>query len=150
MPPQIEPHDCVAELFAPLQRFNTILIDFDRSAPHPEHATSRPQACAAATWRPTPPKAQPTGSKQQARTLRLGHRRSHGLMLILTQLSSANNLLCITECRDVWAYISLGYFRQRTVAGEVGSSTMPHKVLCRPLLIIASPRVKRGSPRRSA
>lgn len=30
--------------------------------------------------------------------------------------------------RDVWGYISLGYFRQRTVAGEVGSSTMPHKV----------------------
>jgi adenylosuccinate lyase len=31
-------------------------------------------------------------------------------------------------CRDTWAYISLGYFRQKTVAGEVGSSTMPHKV----------------------
>jgi len=30
--------------------------------------------------------------------------------------------------RDVWGYISLGYFRQKTVAGEVGSSTMPHKV----------------------
>lgn len=30
--------------------------------------------------------------------------------------------------RDVWGYISLGYFKQRTVAGEVGSSTMPHKV----------------------
>ena len=30
--------------------------------------------------------------------------------------------------RDVWGYISLGYFRQRTKAGEVGSSTMPHKV----------------------
>ncbi len=30
--------------------------------------------------------------------------------------------------RDLWGYISLGYFRQRTVAGEVGSSTMPHKV----------------------
>ena len=30
--------------------------------------------------------------------------------------------------RDIWGYISLGYFRQRTVAGEVGSSTMPHKV----------------------
>ena len=30
--------------------------------------------------------------------------------------------------RDVWGYISLGYFRQRAVAGEVGSSTMPHKV----------------------
>jgi adenylosuccinate lyase len=31
-------------------------------------------------------------------------------------------------CRDLWGYISIGYFRQRTVAGEVGSSTMPHKV----------------------
>jgi adenylosuccinate lyase len=30
--------------------------------------------------------------------------------------------------RDVWGYVSLGYFKQRTVAGEVGSSTMPHKV----------------------
>jgi adenylosuccinate lyase len=56
---QIEPHDYIAELFAAVCRFNTILIDFDR---------------------------------------------------------------------DVWGYISLGYFRQKTVAGEVGSSTMPHKV----------------------
>jgi adenylosuccinate lyase len=31
-------------------------------------------------------------------------------------------------CRDAWGYVSLGYFRQRVVAGEVGSSTMPHKV----------------------
>ncbi len=31
-------------------------------------------------------------------------------------------------CRDLWGYIALGYFRQKTVAGEVGSSTMPHKV----------------------
>ena len=31
-------------------------------------------------------------------------------------------------CRDMWAYVSLGYFRQRPVAGETGSSTMPHKV----------------------
>jgi adenylosuccinate lyase len=30
--------------------------------------------------------------------------------------------------RDIWAYIALGYFRQKVVAGEVGSSTMPHKV----------------------
>ncbi|MDT8396994.1 MAG: adenylosuccinate lyase [Pseudomonadales bacterium] len=56
---QIEPHDYIAELFAAVCRFNTILIDFDR---------------------------------------------------------------------DIWGYISLGYFRQQTVAGEVGSSTMPHKV----------------------
>ena len=38
-----------------------------------------------------------------------------------------NNVL-IDFCRDVWGYVSLGYFKQRTVAGEVGSSTMPHKV----------------------
>lgn len=31
-------------------------------------------------------------------------------------------------CRDLWSYISIGYFKQRLVAGEVGSSTMPHKV----------------------
>jgi len=56
---QIEPHDCMAELFHALARFNTILIDLNR---------------------------------------------------------------------DVWAYISLGYFKQKVKAGEVGSSTMPHKV----------------------
>lgn len=56
---QIEPHDCVAEYFDTLKRYNTILLDLDR---------------------------------------------------------------------DLWSYISLDYFKQRTVAGEVGSSTMPHKV----------------------
>ncbi|MCG3169966.1 MAG: Adenylosuccinate lyase [Pseudomonadales bacterium] len=56
---QIEPHDCLAELFAAVERFNTVALDF---------------------------------------------------------------------ARDVWGYVSIGYFRQRTRAGEVGSSTMPHKV----------------------
>ena len=56
---QIEPHDCMAELFDAITRSNTILIDWSR---------------------------------------------------------------------DVWAYISLGYFKQRLKAGEIGSSTMPHKV----------------------
>ena len=56
---QIEPHDYIAELFNALQRFNTIIIDFDR---------------------------------------------------------------------DIWGYISYGTFTQKTVAGEIGSSTMPHKV----------------------
>jgi adenylosuccinate lyase len=42
-------------------------------------------------------------------------------------LSRANTIL-IDFCRDVWGYISLGYFKQKLVAGEVGSSTMPHKV----------------------
>jgi adenylosuccinate lyase len=38
------------------------------------------------------------------------------------------NTVLIGLCRDVWGYIALGYFRQRAVEGEVGSSTMPHKV----------------------
>ena len=38
------------------------------------------------------------------------------------------NTVLIDFDRDIWAYISLGYFKQRTIAGEVGSSTMPHKV----------------------
>ena len=38
------------------------------------------------------------------------------------------NTILIDLCRDVWGYISLGYFRQAVKAGEVGSSTMPHKV----------------------
>ncbi len=42
-------------------------------------------------------------------------------------LSRFNTILLDFD-RDVWGYISLGYFKQRTVAGEVGSSTMPHKV----------------------
>jgi adenylosuccinate lyase len=56
---QIEPHDCMAELFDAVARANTVLIDLDR---------------------------------------------------------------------DIWGYVSLGYFRQAARAGEVGSSTMPHKV----------------------
>ena len=42
-------------------------------------------------------------------------------------LMRANTIL-IDFCRDAWAYISVGYFAQKTVEGEVGSSTMPHKV----------------------
>jgi adenylosuccinate lyase len=56
---QIEPHDCVAELFDAIARANTVLLDLDR---------------------------------------------------------------------DLWGYIALGYFRQKAAEGEVGSSTMPHKV----------------------
>ncbi|HNW77395.1 MAG TPA: adenylosuccinate lyase [Candidatus Competibacteraceae bacterium] len=38
------------------------------------------------------------------------------------------NTVLLDFCRDLWSYIAIGYFRQKTVAGEVGSSTMPHKV----------------------
>ena len=41
---------------------------------------------------------------------------------------AAINVIVTDLCRDCWGYISLGYLRQRPVAGEVGSSTMPHKV----------------------
>jgi adenylosuccinate lyase len=42
-------------------------------------------------------------------------------------VAGANTVL-IDFCRDAWGYVSLGYFKQRIVAGETGSSTMPHKV----------------------
>jgi adenylosuccinate lyase len=42
-------------------------------------------------------------------------------------LARFNNVL-LDLCRDIWAYISIGYFKQKVVEGEVGSSTMPHKV----------------------
>ncbi|MGB2260383.1 MAG: adenylosuccinate lyase [Porticoccaceae bacterium] len=42
-------------------------------------------------------------------------------------LARANTIL-IDFSRDIWGYISMGYFKQKTIAGEVGSSTMPHKV----------------------
>ncbi|HRZ23007.1 MAG TPA: adenylosuccinate lyase [Candidatus Contendobacter sp.] len=38
------------------------------------------------------------------------------------------NTVLLDFCRDLWSYIAIGYFRQKTVAGEIGSSTMPHKV----------------------
>ena len=42
-------------------------------------------------------------------------------------LARANQIL-VDFCRDIWSYISLGYFKQKIIEGEVGSSTMPHKV----------------------
>ena len=41
---------------------------------------------------------------------------------------SLTNTILIDFSRDMWMYISLGYFKQKNVAGEVGSSTMPHKI----------------------
>jgi adenylosuccinate lyase len=46
----------------------------------------------------------------------------------LFQAIARCNTILIDLCRDIWHYISLGYFRQRRQAGSVGSSTMPHKV----------------------
>jgi adenylosuccinate lyase len=41
---------------------------------------------------------------------------------------AALNVISIDLCRDIWGYVALGYLRQKPVAGEVGSSTMPHKI----------------------
>ena len=52
----------------------------------------------------------------------------HDYMAELFDAVARFNTILIDFNRDVWGYISLGYFKQKTVAGEVGSSTMPHKV----------------------
>jgi adenylosuccinate lyase len=52
----------------------------------------------------------------------------HDYMAELFDVLARFNTILIDFDRDVWGYISLGYFKQRTIAGEVGSSTMPHKV----------------------
>ena len=50
-----------------------------------------------------------------------------GMAELFDAIARANTILLDMD-RDFWAYISLGYFKQRTKAGEIGSSTMPHKV----------------------
>ncbi|MCG8435380.1 MAG: adenylosuccinate lyase [Gammaproteobacteria bacterium] len=52
----------------------------------------------------------------------------HDYMAEYFNVTARFNTVLIDFCRDVWGYISLGFFKQRAVAGEVGSSTMPHKV----------------------
>ncbi|MEZ6133285.1 MAG: adenylosuccinate lyase [Pirellulaceae bacterium] len=52
----------------------------------------------------------------------------HDYVAELFDAMARANTILIDFSRDVWGYISLGYFKQKTVAGEVGSSTMPHKV----------------------
>ena len=50
-----------------------------------------------------------------------------GMAELFDAIARANTILLDMD-RDFWAYISIGYFKQRTKAGEIGSSTMPHKV----------------------
>jgi len=52
----------------------------------------------------------------------------HDYMAELFDAVARSNTILIDFARDIWGYISMGYFKQRTIAGEVGSSTMPHKV----------------------
>jgi adenylosuccinate lyase len=52
----------------------------------------------------------------------------HDYMAELFDAYARLNTILIDLNRDIWSYISVGYFKQKVVAGEVGSSTMPHKV----------------------
>jgi adenylosuccinate lyase len=52
----------------------------------------------------------------------------HDYMAELYDAVARTNTILIDFARDVWGYVSLGYFKQRLKAGEIGSSTMPHKV----------------------
>ena len=52
----------------------------------------------------------------------------HDGMAELFDAIARTNTILLDMDRDFWAYISLGYFKQKTKAGEIGSSTMPHKV----------------------
>ena len=52
----------------------------------------------------------------------------HDYIAELFDATARYNTIIIDFCRDIWSYISIGYFKQKVIAGEVGSSTMPHKV----------------------
>lgn len=75
-----------------------------------------------------------TVSRQFVESLRLTHNplttqiEPHDYLAELGHSLIRFNTILLDFCRDMWSYISLGYFKQRVVVGEVGSSTMPHKV----------------------
>jgi adenylosuccinate lyase len=52
----------------------------------------------------------------------------HDYIAELFHALARSNTVLLDLCRDIWGYIAIGYFKQRTTAGEIGSSTMPHKV----------------------
>ena len=52
----------------------------------------------------------------------------HDYMAELFDATARTNTILIDLARDIWGYVSLGYFKQKLKAGEIGSSTMPHKV----------------------
>ena len=65
------------------------------------------------------------GLKQNRLTIQI---EPHDGMAELFDALSRWNTVLLDFDRDVWLYVSMGYFKQRTVKGEIGSSTMPHKV----------------------
>jgi adenylosuccinate lyase len=65
------------------------------------------------------------GLERQQTTTQIEH---YDTMAALFHNQMRLNTILIDLCRDMWAYVSMDYFKQKTKAGEVGSSAMPHKV----------------------
>ncbi|MBC7659001.1 MAG: adenylosuccinate lyase [Chitinophagaceae bacterium] len=65
------------------------------------------------------------GLKQNLLTTQI---ENHDSMIALTDAQRRYNTIALGLCRDIWSYISIDYFKQEVKAGEIGSSTMPHKV----------------------
>jgi len=65
------------------------------------------------------------GLKRQQYTTQIEH---YDNMAAIFDCVKRINTILVDLCRDVWMYVSMDYFKQRIVAGEVGSSAMPHKV----------------------
>ncbi|NBY33130.1 MAG: adenylosuccinate lyase [Betaproteobacteria bacterium] len=73
----------------------------------------------------SPPSAGGLGLVQQPFSIQI---EPHDYMAELFDAMARTNTILIDLSRDLWGYISLGYFKQRLKEGEIGSSTMPHKV----------------------
>jgi adenylosuccinate lyase len=71
------------------------------------------------------PQPQGLGLTFQPYSIQIEH---HDYMAELFDAIARTNTILIDWARDVWGYVSLGYFKQRLKDGEIGSSTMPHKV----------------------
>ncbi len=65
------------------------------------------------------------GLKREQYTTQIGH---YDNMAALFDGISRINTILLDMCRDIWQYISLGYFSQKIIQNEIGSSAMPHKV----------------------
>jgi adenylosuccinate lyase len=65
------------------------------------------------------------GLKRAKTTTQIAHYDDHGALF---HSWSRINTILVDYARDIWAYVSMDYFKQKTKAGEIGSSAMPHKV----------------------
>ena len=100
----------------------------------PRQVERRGRATSTRTWRAAPRLTGPRSRAASSSRMQLEYNpyttqiEPHDWIAEYCDALAAVNVILIDLCRDLWGYMSLGYLRQRAVAGEVGSSTMPHKV----------------------